>query len=251
MRQLRRALAISFKDVESYYGKPPLITWGLLFPAVLILSLYVKDPSTYLAIAPGIIAMTLLFGNTSMAAIVVTFEKRAGTFQRLLLAPLSMRTFILGKAVSASVYGIVTALALSLGLKFAVRMPLVNPLIFCAGLILGAGCFSLLGLTAAVMVQEVFEAMTLMNFFRFPILFISGVFMPLSQLPPWLKPVALASPLTYVVELLHIGVTGRSEFNSPIVPLLAVFLFFLASWLSAEVFFRRRAYSYYSEHLTD
>jgi len=45
----------------------------------------------------------------------------------------------------------------------------------------------LLGLAAAVMVREVFEAMTLMNFFRFPILFISGVFMPLAQLPPGLN----------------------------------------------------------------
>jgi ABC-2 type transport system permease protein len=242
MSRFRRALAISFKDTESYYGKPPLVTWGLLFPAVLLLSVYVKDPSTYLAIAPGIIAMTLLFGNTSMAAIVVTFEKRAGTFQRLLLAPLSIRTIILGKALSASAYGLATALALSLGLRLALGMPIVDPLIFLAGLILGAGCFSLLGLTAAVMVREVFEAMTLMNFFRFPILFISGVFMPLSQLPAWLKPLALVSPLTYVVELLHLGITGRSEFATPVVPFIASLLFLLASWLLAEAMFRRRAY---------
>jgi ABC-2 type transport system permease protein len=154
-----------------------------------------------------------------------------------------MRTIILGKAASASVYGISTALALSLGLMFVLRMPLVNPLIFWAGLTLGAGCFSLLGLTAAVMVREVFEAMTLMNFFRFPILFISGVFMPLSQLPPWLKPLAYASPLTYVVELLHLGVSGRSEFAGPVTPLLAIVLFLLASWLLAEALFRRRAYA--------
>lgn len=242
MTQLRRVLAISYKDVESYYGKPPLITWGLLFPAVLILSLYLKDPATYLTIAPGVIAMTLLFGNTSMAAIVVTFEKRAGTFQRLLLAPVSLRTIILGKAASAGVYGIATALALSLGLIFTLGMPLANPLIFGAGLILGAGCFSLLGLTAAVMVREVFEAMTLMNFFRFPILFISGVFMPLNQLPLWLKPLAYASPLTYVVELLHLGVTGRSAFASPAIPLFAGLVFLGVAWLLAETLFRRRAY---------
>jgi len=243
MSQLRRALAISWKDIESYYGKPPLITWGLLFPAVLILSVYVKDPATYLDIAPGVIAMTLLFGNTSMAAIVVTFEKRAGTFQRLLLAPLALRTLILGKAASASAYGMATALALSLGLKVVLGMPVVNPPLFAAGLVLGAGCFSLLGLAAAVMVREVFEAMTLMNFFRFPILFVSGVFMPLAQLPPWLKPVALASPLTYVVELLHLGVTGRSTWAGPAVSILAGLLFLLASGVLAEALFRRRAYA--------
>ncbi len=242
MRQFRRAYAISRKDIESYYGKPPLVTWGLLFPAVLLLSLYVKDPTTYLAIAPGIIAMTLLFGSTSMAAIVVTFEKRAGTFQRLLLAPLSMRTIILGKAASASAYGLATALVLTLGLKFALGMTLVDPVIFLVGLILGASCFSLLGLTAAVIVREVFEAMTLMNFVRFPVLFISGVFMPLSQLPSWLQPLALLSPLTYVVDLLQIGVTGRSAIGGPVVSVLAGLLFFLASALLAELLFRRAAF---------
>jgi ABC-2 type transport system permease protein len=241
MIQLRRALAISRKDVESYYGKPPLITWGLLFPAVLMLSLYVKDPGTYMDIAPGVIAMTLLFGSTSMAAIVVTFEKRAGTFQRLLLAPLTPETILLGKAASASAYGLATSLVLTLGMWPLLGLGLARPLFFALGLVSGALCFSLLGLLAAVMVQEVFEAMTLMNFFRFPLLFVSGVFMPLSHLPWWLKPVALASPLTYVVELLRQGITGKCYFHSPYPPSLGMLLFLLASWFLAGALFRRRA----------
>ena len=78
--------------------------------AVLILAVYLKDPDGYLTVAPGIIGMTLLFGNTSMAAIVVTFEKRSGTLQRLLLAPVMCRTIVLGKTASAAAYGIVTSL---------------------------------------------------------------------------------------------------------------------------------------------
>ena len=61
MNQLSRALAIGRKDVESYYGKPPLVTWALLFPAVLMLSVYVKDPAGYLAVAPGINRHDLAF----------------------------------------------------------------------------------------------------------------------------------------------------------------------------------------------
>ena len=130
MNQMVRALCISRKDIESYYGKPPLITWGLLFPAVLMLAVYIKDPQTYLAICPGIIAMTLLFGNTSMAAIVVTFEKRSGTFQRLLLAPVTCRTIILGKAISAAAYGMASSLVLTLGLVALLGMPLEHPFVF-------------------------------------------------------------------------------------------------------------------------
>lgn len=241
MSQVIRAFFISRKDIESYYSKPPLITWGLLFPAVLILAVYVKDPSNYLDVAPGIIAMTLLFGNTSMAAIVVTFEKRSGTLQRLLLAPVSHCTILLGKAFSAALYGLATSLVLTAALSFFLGMPIEHPLFFATGLLLGAATFTLLGLTIAVSVREVFEAMTLLNFFRFPILFISGIFMPLEHLPTWAKPVAMLSPLTHVVELVRFGVSGAAYFSSPGIPLVVALAFAATGWLMAKRAFHRSA----------
>jgi len=240
MNQLLRALSISRKDFESYYGKPPLITWGLLFPAVLVLAIYVKDPKTYLTVSPGIIAMTLLFGNTSMAAIVITFEKRSGTFQRLLMAPVDYRTIILGKMTSAAAFGIGSSLILSFCLAFLFGMRLAYPLIFTIALLLGALTFSLLGLIASIMVKEVFEAMTLMNFFRFPILFISGIFMPLVTLPAWAKPIAMVAPLTYIVELLRYGIYGQSYFARVWIPMVMCLAFLAASWTLAERAFLRR-----------
>jgi len=238
-----QALAISRKDIRSYYGKPPLITWGLMFPGVLLLSVYLKDPGTYLQVSPGVLAMTLLFASTSMSAIVITFEKRAGTFQRLLLAPLHLQTIILGKTLSAAAYGLATTLVLTLGLAVLLGLRLTLPGLFALGLILGAVLFALLGLMAAVVVREVFEAMTLMNFFRFPFLFISGVFMPVAHLPAWLQPLAWVSPLTYIVDLLAYGINGRAYFASPWLPLAvsAAFLLLFA-WLAAATF-RRRVYA--------
>ena len=239
MTALKQALAIGRKDVESYYGKPPLITWGLLFPAVLILAVYLKDPEGYLNVAPGVIAMTLLFGATSMAAIVVTFEKRSGTLQRLLLAPMTQRTLIAGKAGSAAAYGVATSAVLTLGLAALVGLPMRRPAYFLAGLLLGAVVFAHLGLIAAVMVREVFEAMTLMNFFRFPLLFVSGVFIPLAAMPRWLRPLAHLSPLTHVVELLRYGTTGACAFPRPWIPLTALAAMALAAWLAAAPAFRK------------
>ena len=241
MSQFLRALCISRKDVESYYGKPPLVTWGLLFPAVLILAVYLKDRAGYLMVAPGIIGMTLLFGNTSMAAIVITFEKRTGTLERLLLAPLDTRAIVLGKAVSAAAYGVATSVVLTLGLVALLGMPLARPGVFAVGLVLGAGTFALLGIIASVAVKEVFEAMTLMNFFRFPLLFVSGVFMPLAEMPWWIRPVAYVSPLTHVVELIRIGVHGESTLGSVWIPTAAAVLFLMAACLVAVPIFRRCA----------
>ena len=241
MSQIMRALFIRRKDIESYYGKPPLITWGLLFPAVLVLAVYLKDPHGYLTVAPGIIAMTLLFGNPSMAAIVVTFEKRSGTLQRLLLAPVTDRAIILGKTASAAAYGIATSLILTCGLVLLLDMSLARPFAFAAGLFLGAVTFAHLGLIASVMVREVFEARTLMNLFRFPLLFMSGVFLPLDAMPVWIRPVALISPLTYVVELLRFGSSGTCWFKSAWIPFASITAFLLLSWFVAGPAFRAGA----------
>ncbi len=240
MTRFQQVFSIGRKDVESYYGKPPLITWGLLFPGVLLLAVYLKDQQGYLAVCPGILAMTLLFGNTSMAAIVITFEKRTGTLDRLLLAPLTISTIVLGKAVSAAAYGVCTSLVLAAILALALGMPLVQPGAFAAGLVLGAGTFSLLGLAAAVLVREVFEAMTLLNLFRFPLLFVSGVFLPLSAMPGWMRPVAFASPLTHVVELLRWGMFGECAFGAPWIPAGAAAAYLLVAWFLAVALFRRR-----------
>ncbi len=239
MSQAARALAICRKDVESYYAKPPLVTWGLLFPAVLMLAVYTRAPETYLRVAPGVLAMTLLFGNTSMAAVVLTFEKRSGTLARLWMAPVTVRTILAGKALGAAGYGMGTALVLAAGLGLLLGMPLARPGVFGAGLLLGAGVFSLLGLIVAACVREVFEAMTLLNFLRFPLLFVSGVFVPVESLPAWLRPVALASPLTYVVDLMRIGVEGESAFPSAWIPLGISLAFLLAAWWIAGPVMRR------------
>ena len=241
MNRLDQSLAIGLKDVRTYYTKPPLITWALLFPAVLMLAIYLKDPKGYLSVAPGIIAMTLLFGCTSMAAIAVTFEKRTGTLRRLLLAPVSFPSIVLGKAGGAAAYGLATACVLTLGLIAFWGMPLASPGLFLAGLLLGAAVFSLLGLWASAMVKEVFEAMTLMNFFRFPLLFISGVFMPLDGFPAWLAPVAVASPLTHVVELMRLGALGRGQYLPAWVSVLVLAAYALAAWWAAVRALRLRA----------
>jgi ABC-2 type transport system permease protein len=62
-------------------------------------------------------------------------------------------------------------------------------------------------------VREVFEAQTLANFIRFPMMFLGGVFVPVDSLPAGLQIVARVLPLTYAVEVIRIALTGFS-FNS-------------------------------------
>lgn len=241
MSQLLRSFYIMRKDITTYYSKPPLITWGLLFPSVMMLAIYVKDPKTYLNIAPGIVGMVLFFGSTSMAAIVFTFERRAGTFQRLLLAPVSYRTIMIGKTLGSGLYGITVSIVLTIGLILFLGMRVAMLPLYGVGLLCGAAVFSCLGMIAAVSVREVFEAMTLMNFFRFPLLFVSGVFMPIEKLPSWLLPFSFLSPLTYVIDMLRWAVMGKGYFSHPAIPGAAALLCIVLAWVIARHVFDKNA----------
>ena len=56
--------------------------------------------------------------------------------------------------------------------------------------------------------SEVFEAQTFSNFFRFPMIFLCGLFFPVANLPVFLRPLSYCLPLTYGADALHGAVNG-------------------------------------------
>jgi ABC-2 type transport system permease protein len=186
--------------MEAYYLKPPLISWGLMLPIVFVLAFYFRNPMGIKEVVPGLIGLTLLFSCTSMAAIVITFEKRIGALERLLLAPLEIRTILLGKALGSSVFGLIITFFITIFLIPIIGLSIQHPFSFSLTIILSGIAFSLLGILISVGVKEVFEAMTMSNFFRFPMIFLCGVFFPVSGMPYPLPILSCLLPLTYTVD---------------------------------------------------
>ena len=75
---------------------------------------------------------------------------------------------------------------------------------------------TLLGLLIAVSVTEVFEAQTFSNSFRFPMLFLCGLFVPVASLPVWLRPLSYLLPLTYGADALHGSILGAWSIPAPL-----------------------------------
>lgn len=209
---LRGMWYLMLKDLRAYYFKPPNISWGILFPFAFVLAFIIRDgapgPQSLEGLVPGLLALTLLFGTSSMEAIVITFERRIGALERLLLAPLRLPALLAGKLLGGMVFGLVTtAVVLVVSLAVFGASGIHWPLLI-LGLLLSAAAFSALGVLVSVSVKEVFEAQTLANAFRFPMMFLGGVFVPVASLPLTLKIVARALPLTYAVEALQVAMTG-------------------------------------------
>jgi ABC-2 type transport system permease protein len=160
-------------------------------------------------ILPGVVAVSILFGTTSMLAVTVTFEKKNRSFERLLLAPIPLEILMLAKTSGAIVMGTVNAFVPVAMALFITDLSGVSWGAFVPTVLMIAVASTFLGLFIAVAVSEVFEAQTFSNFFRFPMVFLCGLFFPIERLPIFLKPLAYVFPLTYGVDVLHGAVNGR------------------------------------------
>jgi ABC-2 type transport system permease protein len=219
---------ILLKDLKAYYFKPPNISWGILFPLVLALAFSLRNPSGLAELAPGLIAMAAVFGTTSMEAIVITFERRTGALERLLLAPISIKSILMGKILGGTVFGFMITGVMTLISVLFFNMKIQSSLWFSLIIALTLLTLSSLGALVAVSVKEVFEAQTLSNYFRFPMIFLCGVFIPVSSMPQPLQVVAYLLPLTYSVEALRSITLGTSSVLNMLMYTMILGLYFLA-----------------------
>lgn len=194
------------KDARAYYLKPPNISWGLIFPLAWTGMFFIRSGSgldDIPALLPGLIAVSVLFGTTSLLAVTITFEKKGRSFERLLLAPIPLELLMLAKTTGAILFGVANAFVPVIMAAFLTDLSGVNWLTLVPAVVLIAVSSTFLGLFIAVSVSEVFEAQTFSNFFRFPMLFLCGLFFPIEQIPAWLRPLSYVLPLTYGADLLR------------------------------------------------
>ncbi len=236
---LRGMYYIALKDLKAYYLKPPNISWGILFPFAFILAFAIRNPGDLRLLIPGLLALTVLFSTSSMEAIVIVFERRIGSLERLLLAPLRLWSLLAGKLLGGMIFGLTVALVV-LVISFAVFGAAgTNWLMLLLAILLSASAFSALGALVSVAVREVFEAQTLANFIRFPMMFLCGVFVPLASMPAWLQVIARLLPLTYSVEALRLAWLGGS-WAMAVIDLGALAAFSLLFFVLAVITLRRR-----------
>jgi len=192
------------KDMKTYYLKPPNISWGLVFPFAWMLMFYLRSQTALdiRQLLPGVVSMSILFGTTSMLAVTITFERRSRSFERLLLAPIDLSLLMLAKTGGAVLFGLLNAFVPLLAASFLVDLSAVDWPAVAGSILLIAATSTFLGLFISVAVREVFEAQTFSNFFRFPMLFLCGLFIPVASLPVFLRPLSYLLPLTYGADIL-------------------------------------------------
>jgi ABC-2 type transport system permease protein len=108
-----------------------------------------------------------------------------------------------GKLLGGTVFGLIISSVMTGITIVFLGAEISNPFLFIIVLLLTNLVHSSLGALVAVSVKEVFEAQTLSNYFRFPMIFLCGVFLPLDEMPFILGIIGRFLPLTYSVEILR------------------------------------------------
>ncbi|MBD3370207.1 ABC transporter permease subunit [Candidatus Fermentibacteria bacterium] len=238
-RQLHGSLVILKKNAYLYYLKPPVLIFGVLFPLFFFLSFKMGRPVSADNIVPGMVAMALWFTATAVGPLVTPWERRAKTYERLISSPVSLHAILAGDVMSGLVFGVCfSVVPVLLGLLLTDASVASLPLLL-AGIVLGALTFASLGvLLAAPPASSPSNIMLLSNLVRLPLLFVSGIFIPIAEMPVWARWIAPISPLSYASSLIR-AAFGRPGYFSVRLSLILLVLFTVVLFLGACRFHRR------------
>jgi len=105
-----QAWAITVKDIKVYYLTPPMIMLGLLMPFFMFFSFSVKREMPPGASLARLLALITFFTASSAGPVIIPLERRTGTLDRLLAAPLSTTTLLVAKSLVGIIFGIGVAM---------------------------------------------------------------------------------------------------------------------------------------------
>ncbi len=183
------------------------------------------DTNYFEFVAPGIMAMVVMTAVLTGLAASVSREREQGTLDGILISPISRLAIILGKAASQSIRGLAQGAIVLLLAMFLFGVT-INGSILLVILLLLLGIFSFVGLgilvSSATAEQE--TATQLLFMFQFPMLFLSGAFFPIQQMPQVMQDIAHLLPLTYAIEALRKVIilgAGISQVTNELIVLVA------------------------------
>ena len=152
---------------------------------------------------PGIIAMTVLMTSV-MSGISIVWDREFGFLKEVLVSPLSRSGVLVGKAVGAATIAIIQG-AIMLVLAPIVNVPInlgtvlaLLPLLLILSLAL-SGLGLLIG--ARMRSQQGFQIV--MQLVIFPMMFLSGIFFPVSGVATWLEVLSKLNPVTYGIDAIR------------------------------------------------
>ncbi|MDR3187997.1 MAG: ABC transporter permease [Prevotellaceae bacterium] len=156
----------------------------------------------YMVPALMVLVVTLLCGF--LPALNIVSEKETGTIEQLNVTPVGKLTFIVAKLIP---YWMVGFIAISIGFVLAALLYNLTPagsfgaiyLFMCVYVLALSG----FGLVISSYSSAMQQAMLVAFFFIMILVLMSGLFTPISSMPPWAQAITIFNPLKYFMQVMR------------------------------------------------
>ena len=156
-----------------------------------------------LFIAPGLISMTAVNAAFDESAWSMWFHRRVQhTIEEYRVNPITVYDIVIGKIISGFSQGAIKGVAVAVVIFFMTpfRFPYPHLLAYLFFIVLGSMIFSCLGTICGTVIDKPENIGRVQAVVIVPLIFMSGIFFPLSSYPPALLPVVRGLPTTAVFE---------------------------------------------------
>jgi len=169
-------------------------------------------------LAPVLIAFFAFFFIFLLSAVSFLRERTTGTLERLMATPLRRGELVLGYLAGFGFFALLQAIVILLFSVFVLQVRYRGNLatIFIVEAVLVLGAVSL-GLLVSAAARNELQAVQFVPLVLLPQVFLSGLLIPLDQLPDYLRPLSAVLPLTYANEALRAVMIKGFELSDPLV----------------------------------
>ena len=216
MSGLRFALRQVRFENRSFWRNPPAAFFTVIFPLMFLVIFNLMFGNDELHVLGGVVKMSTFYVPAIAAlsvisacftniAITTSLQRDAGILKRKRGTPLPPWSFLMGRVVHSTLlsFGLVVLVTLVGKLLYGVDIPDNTLPAAIVTVLVGAACFSSLGLAATAAIRDAEAGPPVTNAIVLPLLFISDVFIPLDEAPTWLEPVASVFPILHFSQALQ------------------------------------------------
>lgn len=201
-------------EQKSYWRNPAAASFTFAFPLVFLVIFTALNGNDTVDVhggevkfaqyyVPAIVAFGLISACYTNLAFTVCIRRENGLLKRARGTPLSPAVYLGGIVGNVIVVALIlTSLLVALGvIAYGVTFP-GRYLALVVEIVVGAFCFSTLGIAVSTVVPNEDAAPAIINFILFPLLFISGTFGPVSSTSA-LGRVAAVFPVRHLVQAME------------------------------------------------
>ncbi|MCB1833468.1 MAG: ABC transporter permease [Geminicoccaceae bacterium] len=188
-------------------------------------------------ILPALIATLSMMQTLLLSALSVAREREQGTFDQLLVTPLTPFQILIGKALPPILIGLAQSTIILLVLIFWFRIPMSGSVgLMFTGILAFTTASVGIGLSISALSLTMQQAMLYTFMIIMPLILLSGLLTPVRNMPEALQFLTLANPLRFAIDLVrrvYLEGAGFGDVGFDLVPMLvlASITLPLASWL--------------------